>query len=180
MTTWISLLASITYGAYQDEGRYSDAEKLYGRALSIREASPTSSPEDLALLYANISTLYRREGRESEALMTIKKALALDRELLRHQFTAMSENQRLLFLNTIADEFPAFYSFTLDENGTNASTTGDMYNAVLWQKNMVAQSEAAFLAKIRANADKETLSIFEELKTKRAEVASLRAFRREI
>ena len=79
-----STLASVGYLAslYRVQGRYSEAEPLYKRALAARER--VLGPEHPLTLRSmhNLSTLYQAQGRYSEAELLLKRALAARERVL--------------------------------------------------------------------------------------------------
>jgi len=69
-------------GLYRNQGRYSEAEPLYKRALSIREKVLGSDHPDVALSLNSLAGLYRNQGRYSEAEPLYKRALSIVEKVL--------------------------------------------------------------------------------------------------
>ena len=81
-------------GLYHDQGRYSDAEPLYIRALAISEQQLGANHPDTATNLNNLAELYRAVGRYSDAEPLYIRALAISEQQLgaNHPDTATSLN----------------------------------------------------------------------------------------
>jgi tetratricopeptide (TPR) repeat protein len=79
---------------YYDQGRYSDAEPLYVRALAIREQQLGTNHPDTAISLNNLANLYRSIGRYSDAEPLYVRALAISEQQLgaNHPSTATNLN----------------------------------------------------------------------------------------
>jgi tetratricopeptide (TPR) repeat protein len=79
---------------YYDQGRYSDAEPLYVRALAIIEQQLGANHPDTATILNNLASLYRATGRYSDAEPLYIRALAISERQLgaNHPDTATSLN----------------------------------------------------------------------------------------
>ncbi len=84
---------------YYDQGRYSDAEPLYVRALAISEQQLGANHPNTATSLNNLAGLYRSIGRYSDAEPLYVRALAINEQQLgaNHPDTATSLNN-LAFL----------------------------------------------------------------------------------
>jgi CHAT domain-containing protein len=69
--TSVGNLASL----YSDQGRYSEAEALYLRALEVRERTPGPEHPSTLLSVGNLASLYSNQGRYSEAEPLYLRAL---------------------------------------------------------------------------------------------------------
>ena len=61
----------------QEQGRYSEAEPLYVRSLSIRETQLGAAHPDVATSLNNLAALYRSQGRYSEAEPLYVRSLSI-------------------------------------------------------------------------------------------------------
>jgi tetratricopeptide (TPR) repeat protein len=79
---------------YYEQGRYSDAEPLYVRALAIIEQQLGANHPDTATILNNLASLYRATGRYSDAEPLYIRALAISERQLgaNHPDTATSLN----------------------------------------------------------------------------------------
>ena len=64
-------------GLYQLQGRYSEAEPLYGRSPAIMEQQLGAGHPDVATSLNNLAELYRVQGRYSEAEPLFGRSLAI-------------------------------------------------------------------------------------------------------
>ncbi|MEB3164920.1 MAG: tetratricopeptide repeat protein, partial [Prochlorothrix sp.] len=80
--------------ALDREGRYSEAEPLYKRSLSIREEQLGADHPDTAQSLNNLAALYQSQGRYSEAEPLYKRSLLIREQQLGadHPDTATSLN----------------------------------------------------------------------------------------
>jgi tetratricopeptide (TPR) repeat protein len=64
-------------GALYQQGRYTEAEPLYKRALAIWEKALGPDHPELAQSLNNLSVVYQDQGRYAEADTLLKRALAI-------------------------------------------------------------------------------------------------------
>ena len=64
-------------GLYMAQGKYSKAEPLLKRSLSILEKTLGPNNPNVATSLKNLAALYRNTGREKEAELLEKRALAI-------------------------------------------------------------------------------------------------------
>ena len=62
---------------YRDEGRYKEAEKLYGQALAMKEKALGPNDLDIAAMLDNLGGVYRDEGRFTDSEKSYKRALLI-------------------------------------------------------------------------------------------------------
>ena len=67
---------------YQDQGKYSEAEPLFKRALAIDEKTLGPDHPSVAKVLGNLAVLYQAQGRYSEAEPLYKRALEIDEKTL--------------------------------------------------------------------------------------------------
>lgn len=67
---------------YHDQGKYTQAEPLYRRSLTLVEKALGSSHPDVAANLNNLATLYRDEGRYDRAEALYKQSLGIVRKAL--------------------------------------------------------------------------------------------------
>jgi tetratricopeptide (TPR) repeat protein len=69
---------------YKNQGKYSEAEPLYKRALAIKEEKLGHDHPDTATSLNNLAALYKNQGKYSEAEPLYKRALAIREQKLGH------------------------------------------------------------------------------------------------
>src|SRR5215467_5304415 len=89
------------------------------------------------------------------------------------QFSYMSENERLGFLNEQSGYFPAYLNFATTYAKKQPELIGKMYDLLLWVKGMVASSVRAQRARLVASGDTRALYLLDQLTSKKTQVAAL-------
>ena len=67
---------------YRDQGRYSEAEPLHKRALSIQEQVLGPTHPNTAKSLNNVAALYREQGRYSSGAISTNAALSIQEQVL--------------------------------------------------------------------------------------------------
>ena len=87
---------------YRAEGRYPEAEKLYRRALELRQGNLGAGHPEVAVVVNNLATLYHAEGRIAEAEPLFRRALAV-----WEQFPGQEDRHVATVLNNLAGIYRA-------------------------------------------------------------------------
>jgi tetratricopeptide (TPR) repeat protein len=156
---------------YTSQELYAEAEPLYKRALAILEKTPQHPVVTWSL--SGLALLYRNEGNYAEADRLYRRAFENLSRQLEYSFTYMSERDRLSFLNMTSGAFPTYFSFCAVAKGIDPGLAGRMYDGLLLEKGIVANSVAALRAQIATSTDKESLAQFDQLSAKRRQLAAL-------
>ena len=115
----------------------------------------------------NLGTLYYGWNQPVRAQPYLERGLRNLVRQLDQEFSYMTEKERLAFLETAKLEIPLFLSFCLTSRGQLPALTGQMYDAVLFQKGMVAAGVAATRAKIAVSGDQIAIRLFTALTEKK-------------
>ena len=91
---------------YRAQGRYAEAEKLYRRALELREGNFGAAHPEVAVVVNNLATLYHAEGRTAEAEPLFRRALAI-----WEQFPGQEDRHLATALNNLAGIYRATSRF---------------------------------------------------------------------
>jgi CHAT domain-containing protein/Tfp pilus assembly protein PilF len=158
---------------YRKQGRYAQAEPPLKRALVIWEKGLGLDHPDAFETLNNSAVLYSAEGKYALAEPLFERSLSNLRGQFEQQFTYMSEKERLLFLDKVSDVFPTYLNFCLAYREQDPSLVGRMYDTLLWEKGLVASSITSLRAQIAATGDKDALVVFEQLTTKKTQLATL-------
>ena len=121
----------------------------------------------------NLAGLFYAWAQPAQAAPFFDRAFETLVTQFQYSFTYMSEKERLAFLATVPDQFPVYLSFCLTYRQQVPGLAGKMYDTVLSEKGLIAQSVAALRAKIRASGDAEALRVLDKLAAKRSELATL-------
>ncbi len=158
---------------YEEQGKFADAESLYKRNLQILEDLFGPTHPDVGTSLVNLATLRYAQRKEAEAESLFKRVFENLTSQFEYHFTYMSENDRLAFLETVSGYFPLYYSFCLTYYEKIPELVGMMYDAVLWQKSVVAGSMAAMRTRIVASGDLEGTALLDEIGAKKTQAAQL-------
>ena len=155
------------------QGKVAEAEQDFLQALSIDEkALPPDHPETTSTLAQLADFYYDRDNYQKAAPYFQRNMQSLERQF-SYNFTFMSEQDRLRFLQSVSDRFPVYFSFCSKFYDKDTALAGTMYNVVLWQKGLIASSIASLRSRIANSGDTGSLDLLEQLASKRAEIARL-------
>lgn len=158
---------------YAQTGRYADAEPLYRRLLAIHEKLLGPDHPDLATDLSNFGLLYEYQGKYAQAQPLFQRAFDNLFHQFQYNFTYMTEKERLGFLDTVAEEFPAYFSFVHRYHEKDSELIGSMYNLLLWEKGFIAGSVADMRRQIEASGDAQALKLLGQLTEERTKIAAL-------
>jgi CHAT domain-containing protein/Tfp pilus assembly protein PilF len=156
-------------------GKPAEAEPLYKRSLAIFEKAFGPDHPAVATCLSNLAIMNYARGDCEQAEALFERALQNVSRRFEYGFTYMSEKDRLQFLDTVSYDFPVYFSFCLSFRDKLPALAGKMYDVVLWEKGLVAQSLAALRAKIRAGGDPEALRLLDRLTERKSQLAKLAA-----
>ncbi len=160
---------------YEGEGKYPDAEPLYNQALAISRKALGAGHPDVAATLNNFGELYYGWQRPQEAEFYFDSSFQVFHTVIEKQFAYMSEKERLSFLGSVQYAFPLYSSFVYSYRDRNPSSVGRLYDLLLWEKGMVAESISALRAKVAAKGDKEALALLDRIAQKKTQIARLTA-----
>jgi CHAT domain-containing protein/Tfp pilus assembly protein PilF len=158
---------------YENQGRPADAEPLLKRALAIREKALGADHPDVATALINFAVFYDGQRKPVSASPLYRRAIENLYHQFQYNFTYMTEAERLTYLETVANDFPGFFSFVYRYRDKDPALTGEMYDVLLWEKGMIAGSVAQMRRKVEASGDKEAMRLLGELTEKRTQLAAL-------
>lgn len=158
---------------YSKEGRYADAEPVFQRILAIHEKILGPDHPDLATDLTNFGLLYEYQNKYAQAEPLFQRAFSNLFQQFQYEFAYMTEKERLGFLDTVAEDFPAYFSFVHRFHDKDPELIGSMYNLLLWEKGFVAGSVADMRRQIEVSGDAESLKLLNELTEKRTQIATL-------
>jgi tetratricopeptide (TPR) repeat protein len=158
---------------YQAQGRYIEAEALYNRSLAIWEKVLGPEHPTVRESLSNLATLFYVRGSPEQAEEYFSRSLENLSRQFQYSFTYMTERDRLSFLDMVSEAYPLYFSFCLVNKDRNPLLVGKMYDTVMREKGLVANSIAALRSQIASGGDKEALQLFEQLSAMRAQLATL-------
>ena len=158
---------------YDRQGRYADAEPLFERALRIDEKVLGPEHPDVATDLNNLALFYDHQRKYADAEPLFQRASDNLFQQFQYNFTYMTENERLGFLDTVANDFPVYSSFVYRFRQKDPQLIGSMYNLLLWEKGLIVGSVADMRRQVEASGDLEAIKLLGELSAKRTQIAAL-------
>jgi CHAT domain-containing protein/Tfp pilus assembly protein PilF len=158
---------------YAATGRSAEAEALYNRLLAIHEKLLGPDHPDMATDLLNFAMLYANQGKVAQAQPLFNRSFDNLFHQFQYNFSFMTENERLGFLDTVAEDFPAYFSFVHRYHDKDPALIGAMYNMLLWEKGFISGSVADMRRQIEASSDPEALRLLARLAQDRTTMAAL-------
>ncbi len=158
---------------YKNEGRYPEAEQFYKRAIAIDEKALGPDHPQVATFLLNLALLYEAWGKNGEAAPAFEQSLDITHKRFEYGFAYMSEKDRLEFLASLQNMFPAYFSFSLAQEKNDAGTAGKVYDVLLWEKGLVGTSVAALRAQVANSGDPQAVKMLDDLTAKKNESSRL-------
>jgi CHAT domain-containing protein len=155
------------------QGRYEGARINAAMAmLNFRDAYGPNNP-GLARYYLLLALIYMAEHKESQAEKLFDQILTILSTQLESAYAYMSERDRLQLLETVQMTFRAYFTFCLSRYITAPDVAARMFDVLLWEKGMIAQSVGAMWARIAARGDANERPLLAQLATVKARYAQL-------
>lgn len=156
------------------QDRYEEARINAAMAmLNMRDAYGPKNPR-LAKYYLLLALIYFAEHKENRAEELFDQDLAILSAQFESSFAYMSERDRLRLLETVQTTFQAYFTFCVGRYSKTPEVAGRMYDALLWEKGMIAQSVGAMWAQMAALGDaneRDLVAKLVELKARYAQLA---------
>jgi CHAT domain-containing protein len=156
------------------EEKYAEAQEFLQQALAIHEKILGHNHPAVERDLQNLAMVYYSQRMYGDAIPLLNRNLQLLQSQFEEQFTYQTEGDRLQFLHSVGFGIPLYFSVCFNRWRQDPTLVGNMYDAALWEKGLIANSMAAVRAKITASGDKEAQALFEQLSTLRTQLAGLR------
>lgn len=156
------------------EGRYAEAQEFLQHALAIHEKVLGNNHPAVERDLQNLAIVYYSQRMYADAMPLLNRDLQVLQGRFQEQFTYQTEGDRLQFLDSVAFGIPLYFSVCFNRWRQDPTLLGNMYDAALWEKGLIANSMAAIRARITASGDKEAQNLFEQLSSLRTQLAGLR------
>ena len=158
---------------YKDQQQLAAAEPVYQRVLKIEQAHLSPDSPGLKDGEADLAALYYVWGKPAQADPYFQAYLGNLMNQFRANASTMSERERLIYFSAFRNDFPLFYSFVLKYHAQMPQLTGQMYDAVLNQKGLIAESAASMRAAVAASGDPQAVAMLDKLTSDKAQLAAL-------
>jgi CHAT domain-containing protein/Flp pilus assembly protein TadD len=159
---------------YVQLNRPAEAEALFQRALRIADHSLGPNHPEIIHPLTNLGMFYYGRGDFARAEPLFDRALQSVEQQFQHQFSYMSERDRLSFLSTVVDTFSMYLSFCFRFHQRQPALAGKMYDLALWEKGLIARSISSLRRQIAESGDTQSALLLEQLSSRKAQLASLR------
>lgn len=158
---------------YKDEQRYPEAEPLFLRGIAILAQNVSATSPDYVEAEANVALFYYAWDKPERAAPWFDKYIDHRMAQWRGNAATMSERDRLSFYATLPGTFPLYFSFASRYHDRDPTLAGKVYDALLEERGLVAESAASMRAKIAASGDREALALLDKLTADKTQLASL-------
>jgi tetratricopeptide (TPR) repeat protein len=158
---------------YKRQQRFADAEPLYLRVLKIDQSKLKPNDPGLRDDGADLAALYFVWDKPAQAAPYFQSYLGRLVDEFRANAATMSERDRIIYFATQRMAFPMFFSFVLKYHSQIPELAGQMYDALLEEKGLIAASAAAMRAAVVASGDPQAVEMLDKLASDRAQVAAL-------
>lgn len=116
--------------------------------------------------------VYERQDDQANAAVAVRNALGLAQQQYEASLTGLSERDRLSYVGAYNYQTAFLYSYC--ERVNSDECNGIMYDAILWQKDMVASGIADVQSRVNASNDPAVRRAFRRLQEARSELASVK------
>jgi CHAT domain-containing protein len=158
---------------YKDEQRFADGEPLNLRMIAILQHNYDLNNPILDEDDVNIGLFYYAWDKPDRAEPWFDRYIASRLAGWNADAWTMSEQDRLVYYATLPGTFPIYFSFITRYHGRNPALVGKMYDALLAERGLVAESSASSRARLLASGNRPALAILDNLAAERAQFAVL-------
>ncbi len=158
---------------YKSQKRFAEVEPLYQRALKIDQAQFKPNDPNLRAIESDLAALYFVWDKPVQAAPYFHNYLGNLMDEFRANAPTMSERERLNYFATQKLAFPLFFNFVVRYNDKMPELSGQMYDALLEEKGLIASSAASMRAAVEAGGDPQAVAMLDKLSSDRAQMAAL-------
>jgi CHAT domain-containing protein len=158
---------------YKNEQRYQEGEPLYLRSIDILNRTygidnPILDENDI-----NVALFYYAWDRPDRAQPWFDRYIAARLAQWNANAWTMSEQDRLVYYATLPGTFPIYYSFLTRYHERYPAMAGKMYDTLLAERGLIAESSAASRARLVASGNRPALALLDKLSQEKAQFAAL-------
>jgi len=165
----LNLLAVI----YKATGDYATSESLYQRSIAIKEKTQGNYHPDLAGTLANLANLYAVKGDLEKAISTQGRANDIFEYNIRLNLAAGSEEQKLIYLGTLADIEDQTIMLHLQKAPNSPAAAELAANTVLQRKGRVLDAMANSFETLRRRSSSQDRQVLDQLNDTTKRLAQL-------
>jgi CHAT domain-containing protein len=153
--------------------RFTEEEPLYRRAVEITERAQGRDHPNVGTYLANLATVYWGRGDASRALETLTRLADLRERNLSLLLSTGSEEQKRLYMQTLANETEAILSFHTRAAPSDASAAELALTTLLRRKGRVLDVVSDQISTLRRRLDPRARQLLDQLSAARAALARL-------
>lgn len=162
-------LAAIT----EARGDYASAEPLYRRALEIEERALGARHPAVAGFLANLATMLWAKGDITQATSTLARSAEIREHNLDYILTTGSEEQKRLYLATLAGETDATIWLHINSAPKEQRALQLAFNTILQRKGRALDAMSNQIASLRRRLNAEDRELLDQLSRARSALATL-------
>jgi|GEM_PF-1450894 len=168
-STYVANLADV----YRKEQRFAEAEPLYLRMIAILRQHYSLDNPILDEVDVNIALFYFGWDKPDRASPWFDRYISSRLAQWNANAWTMSEQDRLAYYATLPGTFPIYFSFITKYHDRYPALAGKMYDALLAERGLVAESSASTRARLLASGNRGALSALDKLAAEKAQFAAL-------
>lgn len=157
----------------QARGDYVRAESLYKRALAINEKGFGAEHPRVATALNNLARLYAAKGDAAQALASLTRAADINERNLALVLTTGSENQKRLYMDTLAGETDFTITLHSRDAPNNPEAIRLALSTILRRKGRVLDAMQDQVEALRGHLNPRERALLEQLITARGRLAAL-------
>jgi CHAT domain-containing protein len=169
LATYLGNLAN----AYKNEQRFAEAEPLYLRMIAILQRNYDLSNPILDEVDLNVGLFYFAWDKPDRAEPWFDRYIASRIAQWKANAWTMSERDRLVYYATLPGTFPIYFSFATRYCAREPALAGKMYDALLAERGLVAESSASMRSRLVAGGNPGALAVLDKLSEEKAQLAGL-------
>ena len=147
-----------------------NAVNLTQEALGLQTSILGPEHEDNVMLLYNLAMYYHRLGQMDSVAHYYHRAITLQTRQVRNNFSFQSTRQREQFWQGKSFLYQTAPLFATSPDKASPGLLTDIYNAQLFTKGILLNSEIDFRRLLQQSADKTVISQYDELQSLRAEL----------
>jgi tetratricopeptide (TPR) repeat protein len=148
---------------YSDMGQYEKALPLNLEALSIKKKALGPDHPNVATSLNNLAELYSDMGQYEKAFPLYQETLDITKKQISSDFNALSETQKLEYLETKSSLFQISESFSSDHPNMVKNKTADNLNNLYFLNGLVLRSAMQLRESILSSSDTILKNDYEQL-----------------
>ncbi len=153
-------------------GRYQDAELLFKQALSIREQALGPNHPEIIPVLDNLALLYLAKGDAVSAIDFQRRANEVSERNLTTVLDTGSENQKRLYLASLASEVDATISLNMNLKSNRKEATLLALNTILRRKGRVIDVVSSQLKTLNQHLSQSDRLLLEKLSLIRSQLST--------